>query len=81
MNEDWNCAHTLWTTVALHGYWTQYSRKRHPIPRSLDEFKGLSSLINSCMLWGEDGPIMEEIRAILAETPRGQTGTVTESNQ
>ncbi len=49
-------------TAALHGYWTHYSRKRHPIPRSLDEFRGLSSLINSCKLWGEDGPIMEEIR-------------------
>ena len=49
-------------TAALHGYWTHYSRKRHPIPRSLDEFQGLSSLINSCKLWGEDGPIMEEIR-------------------
>jgi len=49
-------------TAALQGYWTHYSRKRHPIPRSLDEFRGLSSLINSCKLWGEDGPIMEEIR-------------------
>jgi hypothetical protein len=53
-------------TAALHGYWTHYSRNRHPIPRSLDEFKGLSSLINSCRLWGEDGPIMQEIRAVLA---------------
>lgn len=53
-------------TAALHGYWTHYSRNRHPIPRSLDEFRGLSSLINSCKLWGEDGPIMEEIRTVLA---------------
>ena len=53
-------------TAALHGYWTHYSRKRHPIPRSLDEFRGLSSLINSCKLWGEDGPIMKEIRTVLA---------------
>jgi hypothetical protein len=53
-------------TAALHGYWTHYSRKRHPIPRSLDEFRGLSNLINSCKLWEEDGPIMDEIRAVLA---------------
>jgi len=53
-------------TAALHGYWTQYSRERRPIPHSLDEFMGLSSLINSCMLWGEDGPIMQEIKAVLA---------------
>lgn len=57
-------------TAALHGYWTHYSRQRHPIPRSLDEFRGLSNLINSCMLWGEDGPIMEEIRTILADKSR-----------
>lgn len=55
-------------TAALHGYWTHYSRNRHPIPRSLDEFKGLSSLINSCKLWGEDGPIMDEILTTLANT-------------
>lgn len=61
-------------TAALHGYWTHYSRQRHPIPRSLDEFRGLSNLINSCMLWGEDGPIMKEIRTILADTS-GESGS------
>lgn len=54
-------------TAALHGYWTHYSRERRPIPRSLDEFLGLESLINSCMLWGEDGPILKEIRAVVGE--------------
>jgi hypothetical protein len=49
-------------TAALHGYWTSYSRIRHPIPRSLDEFTGLSNLINSCKLWKEDGPIIKEIK-------------------
>ncbi len=57
-------------TAALHGYWTHRSRKRRPIPRSLDEFKGLSSLINSCQIWGEDGPIMEEIRGVIGEADR-----------
>ena len=56
-------------TAALHGYWTHVSRKRRPIPRSLDEFMGLSSLVNSCMLWGEDGPIMQEIKTVLKENP------------
>lgn len=49
-------------TAALHGYWTNYSRSRHPIPRSMDEFIGLSNLINSCKLWEEDGPIINEIK-------------------
>ena len=52
-------------TAALHGYWTHYSRKRHPLPASMEEFRGLSSLINSCRLWGEDGPILQEIRETL----------------
>ena len=54
-------------TAALHGYWTHHSRKRRPVPRSMDELRGLSTLINSCKLWAEDGPIMEEIRAILPD--------------
>lgn len=74
-------------TAALHGYWTHYSRERHPIPRSLDEFMGLSSLVNSCALWGEDGPIMQEIRTVLAanseagdsDSPRHGIGTAEES--
>ena len=74
-------------TAALHGYWTHYSRERHPIPRSLDEFMGLSNLVNSCALWGEDGPIMEEIRTVLAanseagdsDSPHRGIGTAEES--
>ena len=74
-------------TAALHGYWTHYSRERHPIPRSLDEFMGLSNLVNSCALWGEDGPIMQEIRTVLAanseagdsDSPRRGIGTAEES--
>jgi hypothetical protein len=53
--------------AALHGYWTQRSRKRRPLPRSLDEVPGLSLLINSCRLWKEDGPMMRMIRETLEE--------------
>jgi hypothetical protein len=49
-------------TAALHGYWTQQSRERLPIPKSLDEFPGLGAVINSCRLWREDGPLMQQIR-------------------
>jgi hypothetical protein len=47
---------------ALHGYWTHKMRKPEPPPRSLKEIDGLSYLLNSCSLWREDGPIMQEIR-------------------
>jgi len=55
----------------------------------MEEFRGLSNLINSCRLWGEDGPIMEEIRAVIEGTPANpinvrdplkQAGTPTQSN-
>jgi hypothetical protein len=64
------CAHLTHLIVtmgpaALHGYWTQQSRQRRPIPRSLDEFQGLTTLINSCKLWKEDGPLMQMIRGTL----------------
>ena len=52
-------------TAALHGYWVQHSRKRRPMPRSLEEFEALPQLVNSCALWGEDGPIMKELRAAI----------------
>jgi hypothetical protein len=51
--------------AVLHGYWTQRSRQRRPIPRSLDEFTGLANLINSCKLWKEDGPFMQMIQEAL----------------
>jgi hypothetical protein len=52
-------------TAALHGYWTQHSRKRRPIPGSLEEFEALPQLINSCALWGQDGPIMKNLKATI----------------
>ena len=64
------CAHLTHLIVtmgpaALHGYWTQISRQRRPIPRSLDEFLGLPQLMNSCKLWREDGPFMQMIQEAL----------------
>jgi len=61
------CAHlthllTVMVQEALHGYWTHKMRKPGTPPRSLKEIDGLSYLLNSCSLWREDGPIMQEIR-------------------
>jgi hypothetical protein len=60
--------------AALHGYWTQHSRKRHPLPRSMDELAGLELLVNSCSLWREDGPMIKLIRDTLREKERGDQG-------
>ena len=61
------CAHLMHLILAmgpaaLHGYWAQRSRKKRPVPSSMDEVPGLSLLINSCQLWREDGPMMRMIR-------------------
>jgi len=56
---------TVMGPAALHGYWTHSSRKRRPLPRSMDQIPGLEYLINSCKLWKEDGPMMDMVRAEL----------------
>ncbi len=59
-------------TASLHGYWTEHSRERRPLPRSLEEFEALPQLVNSCALWGEDGPIMKELKAAIAASGDGK---------
>ena len=64
---DRGCAHMTQLILtmgpaALHGYWTQRSLTRRPVPRSLEELPGLQATVNSCHLWGPDGPIMREVR-------------------
>ncbi len=49
-------------TAAIHGRFAQHTRKRRPIPRSLDELPGLSTVIRSCKLWDEDGPLLRQIK-------------------
>jgi hypothetical protein len=61
------CAHLTHLLIVmaqeiLHGYWTHKMNKPGAFPRSLEEFEGLAYLINSCSLWREDGPIIQEIR-------------------
>jgi hypothetical protein len=61
------CAHMSFLvsamgTAALHGYWSAKSRTPRPVPKSVEEFTSLPALINSCALWGKDGPLMQHIR-------------------
>ena len=66
------CAHLTHLIVAmgpaaLHGYWAQRSRKRGPVPRSLDQVPGISFVINSCQIWKEDGPLIRMIKEKLED--------------
>lgn len=64
------CTHMAYLIMAMgpaavHGYWTHKSRERRPVPRSLEEFPGLHMLVNSCMLWREEGPLIHKVRDFL----------------
>lgn len=64
------CAHlthllTVLAQEALHGYWTHKMKKPAPPPRSFQDIEGLDSLINTCRLWRENGPLVKEIQAFL----------------
>lgn len=48
--------------AALHGFWAHHSRQPQPVPRSFEEIPGRHYLINSCRLWKEDGPFIQQIR-------------------
>jgi hypothetical protein len=61
------CAHLAQLILAMgpaavHGLWAHLSRQPRPVPRSFEEISGLPYLMNSCKLWREDGPFIQEIQ-------------------
>ncbi len=69
------CAHLTHLLVvmiqaALHGYWTHKMREPRPTPHSLDEVDDFTYLLNSCRLWREDGPLIQELKALIEENNR-----------
>lgn len=53
--------------AALHGYWTDRSRERRPLPTSLEEVPALKQLRNSCFLWRDEGPLMDRVRQVIGK--------------
>jgi len=53
--------------AALHGFWAQQTREPRPVPRTREEFVGLPLLVNSCLLWREGGPLLQEMEKRLEE--------------
>jgi hypothetical protein len=51
--------------AALHGYWTQTSRRRPRAPTPEEASEALSYLVNSCRLWAENGPMIQKRRSTL----------------
>lgn len=59
-------------TAAIHGRFALHTKKMRPIPRSLDELPELSTVVRSCKLWDEDGPLLRHIQKTmekLADVP------------
>ncbi len=56
--------------AALHGYWTQRSRRPRPLPSSVEELPGFDTLVNSCKLWREEGPLVQDMRETLKRRRR-----------
>jgi hypothetical protein len=52
-------------SAAVHGFWTQHSREKRPLPSSLDEVPGLAVVIDSCRLWKKDGPLVSRLREMI----------------
>lgn len=70
------CAHLTHLLIvlvqeAVHGYWTHKMRKPEPPPKSLEDIDGLAYLINSCRLWRENGPLVQEILAFIDQQKSG----------
>lgn len=69
------CAHLTSLIVAmgpaaLHGYWTEKSRTRQSLPRTMADVPGLRLLTNSCFLWRKDGPLLERIRKAFGDSTK-----------
>jgi len=67
------CAHMVQLIItmgnaALHGYWTQKLQHPPQLPDSLDEMPELDYVIESCMLWRKDGPLIQKIRESLKKS-------------
>ena len=51
--------------AALHGHWAYRSQDPPPLPGKLDDIEGVQFWINSCHVWGEDGPLIKKIQGLL----------------
>jgi hypothetical protein len=64
------CAHltyllTAMATAAVHGYWCKKTREPRPERSRLEDYPEISSLVNTCKLWEEDGPLIRTARELL----------------
>ncbi len=61
------CAHMVQLIIAmgnpaLQGYWSQMLQQPIQLPDSLEDMPELKYVIESCMLWKKDGPMIRKIQ-------------------
>lgn len=61
------CAHLVslllaMAPAAVQGFWAQLSRKKVSINSAADKERLTNFMINTCWVWREDGPILEQFR-------------------
>jgi hypothetical protein len=61
-------------TAAIHGRFAQHTRRPRPLPRSLDDMPQLSTVVRSCKLWDEDGPLLRRILEAIEKSNETDTG-------
>lgn len=64
------CAHltyllTAMATTAIQGYWCKKTSTPMPERSNLKDYPEIFSLLNTCALWGADGPLMRMTRDLL----------------
>ena len=71
MGGEHGCAHlthllTVMSQAAFQGYVAHKRKNRHPLPGSLEAVEGLDSLLGSCRAWGQNGPKVTHLKAVIA---------------
>jgi hypothetical protein len=51
----------------VHGWLTRKRKNKVKLPKSIDEIKEKNFILNSCMLWTEDGPKVQEIKKAIED--------------
>lgn len=70
MGGEQGCTHlthllTVMSQAAFQGHVTHQRRNRQPLPGSLESVEGIDSLLGSCRAWGQDGPKVKHLKAVI----------------
>jgi len=67
------CAHMVQLIIsmgntALHGYWSHQLQQPLQLTDTPEEMPGLDYVVDSCMLWKKDGPLIQKIQKAIKKS-------------